>query len=83
MTTISHDTPDFKIAKLNLKSGDVLCVKIGKNISQYEIDRLRDFLKIALPKNTKVILTDTDIDFSIITENMHNNIDNVSVQEKV
>ena len=62
-----HDTPDFKIAKLNLKSGDILCVKITKDISQYEINRLRNFLKIALPTNTKVILTDTDIDFSIIT----------------
>lgn len=73
---------EFKIAKLDINSNDILCVKIPRDISNSKVDNLRSFLKKVLPKNTKVILTDMDMDFTILTNKMHDNIDDVSVQNK-
>ncbi len=57
---------EFKIARLELRPGDVLVVRTKQRLSRAQIDRLADLIKPAIGSHRCLIL-DSDTDLAVLT----------------
>ncbi len=62
------DVLELAIAKLVLKPGDVLVVKINHTLSHDVLGRARDQVQNNIPKGVQVLLIDNSIDLSVLTQ---------------
>jgi hypothetical protein len=61
------DDLDFRIAKLEVKPGDVLVVKIATRITEQIAHDLKLRFEARLPDGVKVLVLDSGIDLSVLS----------------
>jgi hypothetical protein len=58
---------EFQIAKLQLRAGDVLIVKVANLLSVEAAQRLHSHIDSVVPAGVKVLVVGSDIDLSMLT----------------
>jgi hypothetical protein len=61
------DDLEFRIAKLEVKPGDVLVVKVDDHITRDRALIIQHKLQTRLPKGVKALVLDKGIDLSVLT----------------
>lgn len=59
--------PEFAIAKLQMQPGDVLVVRSPHHVSGQTAERLRAYVKAALPAGVEVLLMAGGLDLAVVT----------------
>lgn len=61
------DPPKYEFAKLDLKAGDILCIKTRDSLGQYTMDLLRDKAAELIPEGVSVLVIGPTLDVLTIT----------------
>lgn len=64
----SADQLEYRIAKLQLRPGDVLVVKVDHTISAEIGGRIREHFERTVGPDRKVLILDNSIDLSVLTK---------------
>lgn len=59
--------PEFAIARLELKPGDILVAKSSEHLSREFADRISEWIKLAAPDHMVLVL-DARLDLSVLTK---------------
>lgn len=66
---------EFQIAKLGLRAGDVLVVKVDRVVSDEMAARIKAMAADALPPDVKTLVIDRQIDLAVLTaEEIHKRV---------
>lgn len=59
----------FEIAKLELKSDDILVIKTHELLPEDTKERIRSKMRKILPLGVEIVILTGDVEFSVITKN--------------
>lgn len=58
---------DFRISRLDIKSGDMLVLRFKRNLSFEQVECVRKTLKPQLPGDVRVLVFEGDVDISVMS----------------
>jgi hypothetical protein len=56
---------DLSIARLKIRRGDTVVVRIARPLTQGDAEHVREYVKASLPPNTPVLVLDSNAELSV------------------